>query len=66
MKKISELESLVADMKAAHGFLDALPDGTEYTMDDTDTIDCVRLESMRLYDAAKAILDALNGQPATK
>jgi len=63
-RKFSDgFESLIQEMDSARKILDELPDDQEFTMDDTDIVDELRLSAGYLKDVANAVLEEFQGKP---
>jgi hypothetical protein len=59
--KFESFRSLVQLMKFASDFIDAMPDGTDYCMEDMDLINEIESLSRRLNQSAKVLLENING-----
>jgi hypothetical protein len=56
------LVQLVGDLDESREMLAALPDDQEWTLNQLDTLDCLRRASLDLAREAEAIIDTLQGR----
>ncbi len=60
-KAISDLKELIQFMRDAREFLNDIPEDHEFTTEEVDTIDDIRLASSALTDMADGVIENING-----
>lgn len=61
-KMFNSFSELVKEMNAARILIDAIPEDHEFTNEEIDCLDDVRMQSMRLETASKDCLDEFSGK----